>query len=196
MKWGMGLMLIALLSFTTSAHARRHHHRHHHHIKMDKIDANGNLAGIIRTKMGAIAHVAARYASQFQGYIDDLELNYGATLHDIGGIRRGRGSIGHQHPLGKALDLCQLRRDKVRSDCNLPDRATLIRVAAEHGLFEGGQWCNGDMGHAQITPSGNANCHKGDEGMMMAKAHHRRHHYAHHRRHPVYQQVAERPMFY
>jgi hypothetical protein len=33
---------------------------------------------------------------------------------------------------------------------NLPDRGTLGRIVAAHGLFEGGRWCHSDYGHAQI----------------------------------------------
>jgi hypothetical protein len=33
----------------------------------------------------------------------------------------------------------------------LPDRASLARIAAAHGLFEGGRWCHSDYGHAQIS---------------------------------------------
>jgi len=34
--------------------------------------------------------------------------------------------------------------------CNLPGRAALGRIAASHGLFEGGRWCDSDYGHAEI----------------------------------------------
>ena len=115
------------------------------------LDANGNTIGlIISSKTGARAHVGATYASRFQAYINDLENNYGARVLFMGGIRPGRCSIYSEHPCGKALDVCQLRRGVVDSRCHLPSRTTLAKVAASHGLFEGGRWCDSDYGHAQV----------------------------------------------
>jgi hypothetical protein len=50
----------------------------------------------------------------------------------------------------KALDVSQLSRGVVDRRCNLPGRVALGRIAASHGLFEGGRWCNSDYGNAQI----------------------------------------------
>ena len=115
------------------------------------IDANGNPADVvISSKTGARAHVGIAYAARFQAYIDDLENNYGARVLFMGGIRPGRCSISSEHPCGKALDVCQLRRGVVDPRCKLPNRVALGRIAASHGLFEGGRWCDSDYGHAQI----------------------------------------------
>lgn len=115
------------------------------------LDANGNTAGVvISTKTGARARVGIAYAARFQAYIDDLENNHGARVLFMGGIRPGGCSASSQHPCGKALDVCQLRRGVVDPRCNLPDRAALGQIAAVHGLFEGGRWCQSDYGHAQI----------------------------------------------
>ena len=48
------------------------------------------------------------------------------------------------------LDVCQRRRGVVDPRCNLPGRVALGQIAASHGLFEGGRWCDSDYGHAQI----------------------------------------------
>lgn len=112
-------------------------------------------SGVVRSaKTGATARVAPRHRAKFQAYIDDLE-SRGAAVYYMGGLRRGRCSLASQHPCGGALDVCQDRRDRVsgRKNCHLPQRADLISIAARHGLFEGGQWCNGDMGHAQVIPT-------------------------------------------
>ena len=115
------------------------------------LDANGNPADVvISRKTGARARVGIAYAARFQAYIDDLENNYGARVLFMGGIRRGRCSPSSEHPCGKALDVCQLRRGVVDARCKLPGRITLGQIAAAHGLFEGGRWCNSDYGHAQV----------------------------------------------
>ena len=116
------------------------------------LGASGNkLDGIVMSaKTGVRARVGVAYAARFQAYIDDLEKNYGARVLFMGGIRRGQCSIASEHPCGKALDVCQLRRGVVDPRCNLPGRVTLGRIAAGHGLFEGGRWCDSDYGHAQV----------------------------------------------
>jgi D-alanyl-D-alanine carboxypeptidase len=116
-----------------------------------RFDANGNAAGfVISSRTGARARVGIRYAARFQAYIDDLEINHGARVLFMGGVRPGSCSPSSEHPCGKALDVCQLRRGVVDPRCKLPARAELGRIAASHGLFEGGRWCNSDYGHAQV----------------------------------------------
>ena len=129
--------------------------------------------GVVKShKTGAIAHVAAQYAALFQAYIDDLE-SAGAAIRFMGGIRRGHCWSGGMHPCGKALDVCQYSRDVVDSRCHLPSRSTLAAIAERHGLFEGGQWCHGDMGHAQVGVSAAA-CGT----TLMARSRHNRIKYA------------------
>ena len=113
------------------------------------LDANGNNAAgtVISRKTGARARVGVAYAARFQAYIDDLETNHGARVLFMGGVRPGRCSPSSEHPCGKALDVCQLRRGVVDGRCNLPGRVALGQITAAHGLFEGGRWCNG---HAQV----------------------------------------------
>lgn len=116
------------------------------------LDGNGNSVGIvISSKTGARARVGVGYAARFQAYIDDLENNHGARVLFMGGIRPGRCLPQSQHPCGRALDVCQLGWGRVDPRCKLPDRVTLGRIAAAHGLFEGGRWCHSDYGHAQIS---------------------------------------------
>ena len=117
------------------------------------LDANGNKAPgiVVSAKTGARARVGVAYAARFQTYIDDLENNHGARVLFMGGIRPGRCLPESQHPCGKALDVCQLGWGKVDPRCNLPNRVTLGRIAAAHGLFEGGRWCHSDYGHAQTS---------------------------------------------
>jgi hypothetical protein len=116
------------------------------------LGAGGNkLDGIVMSaKTGARARVGVAYAARFQAYIDDLEKNYGARVLFMGGLRPGGCAAESEHPCGKALDVCQLRRGVVDPRCNLPGRVVLGQIAAAHGLFEGGRWCHSDYGHAQI----------------------------------------------
>jgi hypothetical protein len=117
------------------------------------LDGNGNKAPgiVVSSKTGARARVGIAYAARFQAYINDLETKYGARVLFMGGIRPGRCLPESQHPCGKALDVCQLGWGKVDPRCNLPDRVTLGRIAAAHGLFEGGRWCHSDYGHVQTS---------------------------------------------
>jgi hypothetical protein len=136
---------------TANTPAPASHRQHARTATAPAVDANGNTDGaIISHSTGARARVGAAYAARFQAYIDDLESNYGARVLFMGGIRPGRCSIYSEHPCGKALDVCQLRRGVVDSRCHLPGRQALGRIAASHGLFEGGLWCDSDYGHAQI----------------------------------------------
>jgi len=96
----------------------------------------------------------------------DLEKNYGARIFFMGGLRPGRCSIFGEHPCGKALDVCQLRRGVVDPRCNLPGRVALGRITAKHGLFEGGRWCDSDYGHAQVDVTAPA-C--GDPPLLMVR---------------------------
>ena len=125
------------------------------HHRSPALDANGNPAGVvISRKTNARARVGIAYAARFQAYIDDLENNYDARVLFMGGIRRGHCSSSSEHPCGKALDVCQLRRGVVDPRCKLPNRVTLGQIAA--GLFEGGRWCNSDYGHAQVGVTAHA----------------------------------------
>jgi hypothetical protein len=120
------------------------------------LDPNGNESGVVKSKTGASARVGVRYAKRFQAYIDDLENNYGARVLFMGGIRFGHCSSRSQHPCGKALDVCQLRRGVVDPRCRLPGPSALATIAASHELFEGGRWCNSDYGHAQVDTTASA----------------------------------------
>jgi hypothetical protein len=114
-------------------------------------NTKGSAVGVVvSSKTGARARVGTAYAARFQAYIDDLEDNYGVRVLFMSGIRRGRCSISSEHPCGKALDVCQLRRGVVDPRCHLPSRLALDKIAISHGLFEGGRWCDSDYGHAQI----------------------------------------------
>lgn len=116
------------------------------------VSTAANAATIVSHKTGARANVGSAYRAQFQAYVDDIEAS-GGTVHFMGGIRGGRCSSRHMHPCGRAVDICQLSRGRVDRRCHLPGPHELASIASRHGLFEGGQWCNSDYGHAQAGVS-------------------------------------------
>ena len=144
---------LLFVTFANTAIAQRmpHDHSHHRRDQYSAIDANGNpVTGIVRSgKTSATARVSPKYAPAFQAYVDDLE-SQGASIRFMGGYRRGRCASDSLHPCGKALDICQLSRGRVDSRCHLPGRKAIATIAQRHGLFEGGQWCQSDYGHAQV----------------------------------------------
>ena len=131
--------------------------------------ATGNPPGVVASrKTGARARVGISHGARFQAYIDDLENNHGARILFMGGIRPGGCSSSSMHPCGRALDVCQLRRGVVDPRCHLPPRRTLAQIAASHGLFEGGRWCDSDYGHVQLGTSA-GDC--GDQRTRIVRRH-------------------------
>jgi hypothetical protein len=117
------------------------------------VSTTASAAIIVSHKTGARANVGDAVASQFQAYVDDLETNHGVRVLFMGGNRPGHCSPRHMHSCQRALDVCQLRRGRVDGRCGLPAPRELAAIASRHGLFEGGQWCNSDYGHAQVGVS-------------------------------------------
>lgn len=143
-QWHCIIAIIAIILMATSAAFAKKRHV--------EVDANGNAGIVVSKKTGATAHVGVAFAGRFQAYIDDIE-GRGASVRFMGGIRRGHCWSGGLHPCGKALDVCQTGRGRVDPRCHLPSRHELGRIAAAHGLFEGGQWCHSDYGHVQVGES-------------------------------------------
>jgi hypothetical protein len=153
--------MMAIVPLSTQAHRRRAIARADRKPKTRQPPLSVNRASSTQTatrqsvlscraRQARVLVLASLYAARFQAYIDDLETNHSARVLFMGGIRPGRCSSSSEHPCGKALDVCQRSRGVVDPRCNLPGRVALGRIAASHGLFEGGRWCNSDYGHAQI----------------------------------------------
>jgi len=134
-------------------------------------------SGVVRSgKTGATARVSPRWSGVFQAYVDDLEAR-GAAVYYMGGYRRGRCSVGSQHPCGSALDVCQDHRGHVSGarNCNLPGPVEMAAIASRHGLFEGGVWCRRpDYGHVQAIASGSVCEARGSSGLLAARRHGRK----------------------
>lgn len=142
-------------NFTGFGMVGRNHHRGYRHVRRGKGVSYAHVGGNVRSSAGAHATVSSSYAGAFQAYINDLEAN-GARILFMGGNRAGYCSQRHKHSCGMALDVCQYSRGVVERKCNLPSRPEIARIAARHGLFEGGQWCSSDYGHAEA--GGSAAC--------------------------------------
>lgn len=155
----------------------------------------GGGTGVVRSsKTGVTAHVAAGVQARFQALTDDLEA-HGATIYYMGGWRRGRCSLGSQHPCGWAIDFCQDYRGHVSGarDCHLPRPAEFHALVRAHGLYDGSVWCNSDYGHVQAKESGGCNVAAHGNwgsgrvrlasmtGTVQFEARHRRHRPHHHR---------------
>lgn len=102
------------------------------------------LAGQIRAKSGATAHVADSATSAFQCLVNGLEAT-GYRIHFMGGWRKHGSVRGSLHPAGLALDINQFARNVTRP--HLPASATSI--AQSCGLIHGAVWRNADAGHFQ-----------------------------------------------
>jgi hypothetical protein len=81
----------------------------------------------------------------FQAYIGDLEANMAAYVYG----RIGRALLTFQRAPAEGSDVSGPAR-RGRPAMQSADRVTHGQVAAAHGLFEGGRWCNSDYGHAQV----------------------------------------------
>ncbi len=117
---------------------------------------HSGLATIVSKKTGAKAQVGSDNASAMQAYVDDLESAGGIVILMHGWRKERCAPPRHKHACGGALDVCQTARDVVMAKCHLPPRASMIALAARHGLTEGGQWCSGDRGHVEAGASAGA----------------------------------------
>lgn len=102
-------------------------------------------AATIRSKSGVTAQVAAAALGPLQCVVDALEAA-GYPVRFLGGWR-ARGSVrGSLHPMGMALDINQVARN--RTVPRMP--ASEIAIARACGAVSGAQWAHGDSGHFQV----------------------------------------------
>ncbi|WP_296741479.1 hypothetical protein [Mesorhizobium sp.] len=131
-------------------------------------------AGTVRSKSGAVAHVADRAAGAFQCLVNRLE-RQGYPIRFMGGWRRHGSVRASLHPAGLALDINQLARNVTRP--RMPHNE--IALANACGLISGAQWGWADSGHFQL--GGWAG--RGHGGHYARRAHHRRYAHRRHRSH-------------
>ena len=139
-----------------AAQSRRHFqgrnvrdHRHYRHHRESSREFRA--ATVHSRKMGKTAHVAAAVAPAFQGFLNDIE-DAGARIKFMGGIRPGRCIVPDSlHPCGRAIDVCQFKRNVVDRACfSAVSRGSISRIAHRWGLVDGGDWRHADFGHFEV----------------------------------------------
>lgn len=102
-------------------------------------------AATIRARSGASAQVSAAAAGPLQCVVNGLEAA-GYPVRFMGGWR-ARGSVrGSLHPMGMALDVNQVARNRTVP----PMPAGEIAIARACGAISGAQWAHRDSGHFQV----------------------------------------------
>jgi hypothetical protein len=95
---------------------------------------------------GAVACVASRASSNFQGFVTALEQT-GYRIDFMGGWRaHGSCRLCNMHPRGLAIDINQTGRNRVTHQ--FPSGVTAL--AARYGLLHGAVWSNADTGHFEL----------------------------------------------
>lgn len=107
--------------------------------------ASAGTSGTVRSRSGAVAHVAARAAPAFQCFINRLEAQ-GYPIRFMGGWRRHGSVRASLHPAGLALDINQIARNVTRP--RMPRNEVALANAC--GLISGAQWGHADSGHVQL----------------------------------------------
>jgi len=118
----------------------------------EPLNDNGDLAEIV-SKNGVRVQVAALYADRFQGFIDELENDYGYEIRTLSGERRTRVSTSGRwsyHASGLAIDIngsenrwIVPRSPTAPEPTDMPQNGTgsaMPALAAKYGLGWGGAW--------------------------------------------------------
>lgn len=106
------------------------------------LDANGNMAVLVKSSSGATAKVALSAREELQCVVDYVE-GHGVRIVSMRGI--GKATVGGSlHPSGQALDINQDHRDVTHP--YVPRHVS--NAAADHcGVISGARWNNADNGH-------------------------------------------------
>ena len=115
------------------------------HVASHGASCGGRLSAV-RASTGAIACVASRAASEFQGFVSALEAT-GYRIDFMGGWRaHGSCRQCNMHPRGLAIDINQTGRNRVTR--HFPSGVT--ELAAHYGLLHGAVWDHPDTGHFEL----------------------------------------------
>lgn len=102
----------------------------------------------ITTKSGRKFQVAAQFAENFRGFLDDYEKAGGHIGSASGGLNERPGNASY-HPVGRAIDVNQIGRGVRSKDQNLPLSAE-DALAAKWGLRSGNSFRSNDNGHFEV----------------------------------------------
>ncbi|TXM98963.1 hypothetical protein FV242_27115 [Methylobacterium sp. WL64] len=106
-----------------------------------------NGIGVVRSKSGRTFKVAAEFAANFQGFLDDYEKAGGVIGPNSGGINT-RGNRSY-HPNGRAIDINQVGRGVRAGGKSLPLDVE-DALAAKWGLRSGNSFSSNDNGHFEV----------------------------------------------
>jgi hypothetical protein len=104
---------------------------------------------VVTTKSGAKFRVAAPFAENFRGFLNDFEAAGGQVDPRTSGGLNTRGNPSY-HPIGRAIDVNQLSRDRILS--GLPGGiAQEQELAHKWGLRAGSEFGRPDRGHYEVN---------------------------------------------
>lgn len=102
----------------------------------------------VRASNGRTFQVAAEYAANFQGFIDDYEKAGGVVGPNSGGNNERMGNASY-HPLGRAIDVNQVGRGVRAGGRTLPLDVE-DKLAEKWGLRSGNSFRSNDNGHFEV----------------------------------------------
>jgi hypothetical protein len=102
----------------------------------------------VRASNGRTFQVAAEFARNFQGFIDDYEKAGGVIGPNSGGNNERPGNASY-HPLGRAIDVNQVGRGVRAGGRTLPLDVE-DALAAKWGLRSGNSFRSNDNGHFEV----------------------------------------------
>jgi hypothetical protein len=129
--------------------------------------ARGGMASVT-TASGKKFQVDARYAQNFQGFINDYE-KAGGVIGPSSGTLGERPSNPSGHPIGAAIDVNQIGRNIRSGGVSLPAE-TERAIAAKWGMVSGADWRNPDAGHFGIRSQDAAKQALIDQGLTPDQA--------------------------
>jgi hypothetical protein len=129
--------------------------------------ARGGMA-TVTTASGKKFQVDARYAQNFQGFINDYE-KAGGVIGPSSGTLGERPSNASGHPIGAAIDINQIGRNIRSGGVSLPAE-TERALASKWGMVSGADWRNPDAGHFGIRSQDAAKKALIDQGLTPDQA--------------------------
>ena len=121
----------------------------------------------VTTSTGKKFQVDARYAANFQGFINDYEARGGVIGPNSGTLGARENASGH--PIGTAFDVNQVARNVRRGGVSLPNEVE-NELAKKWGLVSGANWRNPDAGHFGVRSPEVARKALQDQGIVPSES--------------------------